>query len=133
MLDIAQTILQNGEGYNWAATDAFEEVVSDLYDGFLSAEDRRGIEPPDRDIMPPLVKWGDPSSWIYTWPVDEEAIEGFDVRAAIVNLPTSHARSALLGWSALGHETAGHDIIHAYKGLRRELSRAVRMHLIKKN
>ena len=125
MLDISQAILQNGEGYNWVATDAFEEVVSDLYDGFLSAEDRRGIERPDRDIMPPLVKWGDPSSWIYTWPVDDEAIEGFDVRAAIVNLPTSHARSALLGWSALGHETAGHDIIHAYKGLRHELSRAV--------
>ena len=125
MLDISQAILQNGEGYNWVATDAFEEVVSDLYDGFLSAEDRRGIERPDRDIMPPLVKWGDPSSWIYTWPVDDEAIEGFDVKAAIVNLPTSHARSALLGWSALGHETAGHDIIHAYKGLRHELSRAV--------
>jgi hypothetical protein len=125
MLDIAQAILQNGEGYNWVATDAFEEVVSDLYDGFLSAEDRRGIERPDRDIMPPLVKWGDPSSWIYTWPVDDEAIAGFDIRAAIVNLPTSHSRSALLGWSALAHETAGHDIIHAYKGLRRELSRSV--------
>jgi hypothetical protein len=125
MLDIAQAILQRGEGYNWASTDAFEEVVSDLYDGFLSAEDRRGIERPDKDIMPPLVKWGDPSSWIYTWPVDDEAIEGFDVRAAIVNLPTSHAKSALLGWSALGHETAGHDIIHAYKGLRHELSRSV--------
>jgi hypothetical protein len=125
MLDIAQAILQNGEGYNWVATDAFEEVVSDLYDGFLSAEDRRGIDPPDRDIMPPLVKWGDPSSWIYTWPVDDESIEGFDIKAAIVNLPTSHAKSALLGWSALAHETAGHDIIHAYKGLRHELSRAV--------
>jgi hypothetical protein len=125
MLDIAQAILQNGEGYNWVSTDAFEEVVSDLYDGFLSAEDRRGIEPPDKDIIPPIVKWGDPSSWIYTWPVDGETIEGFDVKAAIVNLPTSHARSALLGWSAIGHETAGHDIIHAYKGLRQELSRAV--------
>ena len=80
MLDIAQAIVQRGEGYNWVSTDAFEEVVSDLYDGFLSAEDRRGIERPDKDIMPPLVKWGDPSSWIYTWPVDDETIEGFDVR-----------------------------------------------------
>ena len=42
MLDIAQAITQKGEGYNETAMDAFQEVVSDLYDGFLSAEDRRG-------------------------------------------------------------------------------------------
>src|SRR5690242_11542575 len=48
VLDMAQAIIQNGEGYSWVATDAFEEVVSDLYDGFLSAEDRRGIDEPDR-------------------------------------------------------------------------------------
>ena len=34
-------------------------------------------------------------------------------------------RNLSLGWSALGHETAGHDVIHAYKGLRHELSRNV--------
>ena len=37
MLDIAHVILQNSEGYNWIATDSFQEIVSDLYDGFLSA------------------------------------------------------------------------------------------------
>src|SRR5207249_675517 len=37
MLDIAQAILQQGEGFAEASTDAFQEVVSDLYDGFLSA------------------------------------------------------------------------------------------------
>jgi len=79
MLDIAQAILQKGEGYNWVATDAFEEVVSDLYDGFLSAEDRRGIDPPDRGTIPPLVKWGNPSSGPYTWPVD--ATLSFGVKA----------------------------------------------------
>ena len=35
-LDIAHAILQNGERYNERATDAYQEVVSDLYDGFLS-------------------------------------------------------------------------------------------------
>ncbi|WP_242210898.1 hypothetical protein [Paenibacillus polymyxa] len=62
MLDIAQSILQNGEGYNVLATDAFQEIVSDLYDGFLSAEDRQGIKEPDLSIIPALVKWGAPEN-----------------------------------------------------------------------
>ena len=66
MLDIVDVILQNGEGYNWIATDSFQEIVSDLYDGFLSAEDRRGINPPDKGKIPPLVKWGRPDHGPYT-------------------------------------------------------------------
>jgi hypothetical protein len=65
MLDIAQSILQNGEGYNALATDAFQEIVSDLYDGFLSAEDRKGVKQPDLSIIPALVKWGEPESGPY--------------------------------------------------------------------
>ncbi len=56
MLDVAQAILQHGEGYDRRATQAYQEVVSDLYDGFLSAEDRRDIKPPDLDAIAPLVK-----------------------------------------------------------------------------
>ena len=123
MLDIAHAMLQNGEGYNWLATDSFQEVVSDLYDGFLSVEDRRGINPPDKGIIPPLVKWGRPDDGPYTWPVDSTEI--FKVHAAVVNLPPSFARSGLLSWAALGHETAGHDIIHADTGMHYQLSRAV--------
>ena len=41
LLDVAQAVLQHGEGYQGRATAAFQEVVSDLYEGFLSAEDRR--------------------------------------------------------------------------------------------
>lgn len=40
LIDIAQAILQRGEGFETKAIGAFQEVVSDLYDGFLSAEDR---------------------------------------------------------------------------------------------
>jgi len=115
LLDIAHAILQNGEGYNALATDAFQEVVADLYDGFLCAEDRAGVKPPDRGVVAPLVKWGSPESGAYTWPVD--ATSEFGSMAAIVNLPPSHARGALMGWAALGHETAGHDILHADDGL----------------
>jgi len=123
MLDIAHAILQNGENYQAKATDSFEEVVSDLFDGFLSAEDRKGISPPDKGIIPPLVKLGRPEFGPYTWPVDATMI--FDVRAPIVSLPPANARRGILAWSALAHETGGHDILHAYTGLLPELAREV--------
>jgi len=128
MFDIAQAILQNGEGFRDLATDGFQEVVSDLYDGFLSAEDRRGVEPPDLGIIPPLVKWGRPEFGPYTWPIN--ATKSFDAKAGIVNLPPANARLGLLAWAALGHETAGHDILHADTGLRGGLASAVQTGLL---
>jgi beta-phosphoglucomutase-like phosphatase (HAD superfamily) len=118
MFDIAQAILQNGEEFEKLATDAFEEVVSDLYDGFLSAEDRAGIKLPDNRVLAPLVKWGEPDSGPYTWPID--STETFDVDAAIVNLPPANARIGLMAWTSLSHEAAGHDILHADEGLEAE-------------
>jgi hypothetical protein len=123
MMDIAHGILQNSEGYKKESTDALLEVVSDLYDGFLSAEDRKGVQLPDRGVYPPLVKWGRPEKGPYTFPVDATA--HFGCKAAVVNFPPSHARGALLGWAALAHETAGHDILHADTGLKNELARAI--------
>ena len=120
LLDIAQAILQNGEGYQPRATDGFQEVISDLYDGFLSAEDRRGVKEPDYETIPPLVKWGNPTSGPYTWPVD--ATSSFGMNVGIVNLPPANARRGICAWAALGHETGGHDILHADEGLLRELS-----------
>lgn len=128
MLDITHAILQNGELYNDKATDAFEEVVSDLYDGFLSAQDRKGIKAPDHAVVPPLVKWGNPNFGPYTWPVDATH-EGFEVEAAIVSLPPANARRGLLAWAALGHETAGHDILHADSGLQPELAKLIQRKL----
>jgi hypothetical protein len=132
MMDIAHAILQNGEDFQQLATDAFEEVVSDLYDGFLSAQDRKGIKSPDRAVVPPLVKWGNPSFGPYTWPVDATS-EAFDVEAAVVNLPPANARVGLMAWGALGHETAGHDILHADIGLRPELASRIRQELESQN
>jgi hypothetical protein len=128
MLDIAQAILQNGEGYRELATDGFQEVVSDLYDGFLGAEDRRGVKPPDRGVVPPLVKWGSADDGPYTWPVTATA--SFEVRAPIVSLPAANARRGLLAWSALAHETAGHDVLEADDGLHDELAKALREKLV---
>jgi hypothetical protein len=124
MLDIAQAILQKGEGYNEKAIDAFQQVASDLYDGFLSAEDRKAVQPPENATTPPLVKWGNPDAGPYTWPID--ATRSFGLQAAIVSLPPANSRRGLLGWAALGHETGGHDILHAYAGLQDQLATAVR-------
>lgn len=120
MTDIAHVILQQGEGYASIATDAFQEVVSDLWDGFLSAEDRRGVKPPDHEVIAPLIKWGNPHYGPYTWPI--EATSTFGIRTAIVSLPPANARRGLLAWSTAGHETAGHDVLHADEGLRQELA-----------
>lgn len=124
MLDIAQAFLQRAEGFASKALAAFEEVVSDLYDGFLSAEDRGGIAPPDRETLAPLVKFGNPDFGPYTWPAD--ATESFNMRVAVVNLPPANSRKGLLAWPALGHETCGHDILHADNGLLSEVGDAVR-------
>jgi hypothetical protein len=123
-LDIAQAFLQRGEGFEPKAEPAFQEVVSDLYDGFLSAEDRGGILPPDNEVLAPLVKFGNPQFGPYTWPVD--ATESFGMKVAVVNLPPANARHGLLAWPALAHETAGHDILHADNGLLDQVSNAVR-------
>ena len=130
LFDIAQTILQRGEGYNKRATDAFQEVISDLYDGFLSAEDRRHVKKPDYEVIPPLVKWGNPGDGPYTWPVDATKI--FGLATATVNLPPSHSKKCLFGWAALGHETGGHDILGADKGLQKELAQQVGKAIINK-
>ena len=69
------------------------------------------------------MKWGNPDSGPYTWPAD--ATENFNLETAIVNLPPSHSRAGILGWAALGHETAGHDILHADQGLFEEITTLV--------
>jgi len=129
LMDIAQAILQRADGFEAKAIGAFEEVVSDLYDGFLSAEDRSGVEPPDQETIPPLVKFGNPNFGPYTWPADVTR-KIFGVEAAIVNLPPSNTRRGLIAWPALGHETAGHDVLHADNGLLLEVSNAVRTALL---
>jgi hypothetical protein len=123
LLDVAQAVLQRGEGYQARATAAFQEVVSDLYDGFLSAEDRRGVKAPDHGVIPPIVRWGGSGEGPYTWPVT--AAESLGVRTAVVSLPAANAAAGLLAWPALAHETAGHDVLAADAGLRDELARVV--------
>jgi hypothetical protein len=127
--DVLQAVLQNASGYESKATDAFQEVVSDLFDGFLSAEDRVGVKPPDSEVIPPLVKWGNPDAGPYTWPVD--SMGSLKIEMSVVSLPPAHAHGGLLGWATLGHETGGHDILGADKGLLRELTEVTHAALLR--
>jgi hypothetical protein len=128
--DAVQAVLQNASQYEAKATDAFQEVVGDLYDGFLSAEDRVGVKPPDYGVIPPLVKWGNPDFGPYTWPV--EALLGLKIGIGVVSLPPAHAKGGLLGWATLGHETGGHDILGADEGLLREIADVTHAALLRK-
>ena len=64
----------------------------------LSAEDRQGVKLPDDEVIPPLVKWGNPDFGPYTWPVD--ATISFGLEVGIVNLPPANAKRGLFAWSA---------------------------------
>lgn len=127
MADLTHCMLQRGNGYLELETLGFEELVSDLYDGFLSAEDRNGIKMPDRVITPPMVKWGNPDSGPYTWPFD--ATHTYGVSCPVVNMPPSNAMKGLMAWSTIGHETCGHDILHANEGLQGEMTMRLRTSL----
>ncbi len=117
--------------------NAFEEIVSDLYDGFLSDEERVGkqtgkpIDPPTFGIIPPLVKFGNSDFGPYTWPGDATK-EILGMRCGVVSLPPEQLKGGLLAWSALGHETGGHDVTHADAGLLNELAKSVRAALMEK-
>ena len=91
ILDISHAILQNAEGFEAIATDAFQELVSDLYDGFLSNEDRKNAKVIDHEVVAPLVKWGYPDEGPYVWSAASNK-DAWGVGAGIVNLPPALAR-----------------------------------------
>ncbi|MBM3734973.1 MAG: hypothetical protein FJW39_04235 [Acidobacteria bacterium] len=124
ILDLSQAVIQRGSGFQPREVGALQEVISDLYDGFLSAEDRAGVKPPDHSTAAPAVKFGEPDSGPYTWPADATA--ALEIQCSVVSVPPANARGGLLTWSTLGHETAGHDILSADIGLAAEVTRSVR-------
>lgn len=117
--------------------EAFQEVVSDLYDAFLNDEarinkqTRRPIQPPRYGVLPPLVKFGNPDAGPYTWPGDATA-QVLGMGCGVVSLPPAEIQGGLIAWPCLGHETGGHDITHAYPGMLDELAQKVRTALLQK-
>ena len=128
--DWMASINQRVSGYQKNATHAFEESIADLYDGFLSMEERRGVKTPDHETVSPLVKWGNPNDGPYTWPADTGSRIG--LKMAVVNMPPAYSKNVAL-WAALGHETGGHDILHADDGLLGELAKTVETKILEKS
>lgn len=126
--DWLASISQRSARFQVASTHAFEEVVADLYDGFLSMEEGKRIKLPDQETVSPLVVWGHPEDGPYTWPSDVGLHLG--IRMSTVNLPPSYSENIAL-WSSIGHETGGHDILHAYTGMLDELGGKVAANLLK--
>jgi hypothetical protein len=125
--DWMASINQRAVGYRKDATHAFEESIADLYDGFLSMEERRNIKPPDYETISPLVKWGNPDAGPYTWPADTG--KNLGMKMAVVNMPPAYSENIAL-WAAVGHETGGHDILHADDGLLNEIANTVSMEIM---
>jgi hypothetical protein len=125
--DFAQAIIQNGGCYKEREkeTDAFHEMIFDLFAGFLSQEDREGVKNPDYLTIAPLPKWGMDFPYTVT-PADPEAWRNVGFKTTIVNLPLANADRGLLTWAALPHETGGHDILSSDEGLIDELRMAVK-------
>ncbi len=123
--DVYQALTQSVDPGIKVATDAFQELASDIYDEFLYRESRAGVSPPELEILPPLVKWGS-GGGPYTLGVDDLS-QGFGKKFAttVVVLPSSHILAALSGWSTLGHEIGGHDVTMADVGLLEEIREVV--------
>lgn len=127
--DTALALLGN-TGSMVLGVQAFQEVVSDIYDGFNSEATQIGkkfgnpVSAPTYGVIPPLVKYGRADLGPYTWTA-ETTLRALGLKCAIVSLPPSQINGGLLSWCSLGHETGGHDVIHAHSGLLDELSQKV--------
>jgi hypothetical protein len=119
--DAVRAIVQRAHPAFRRITSAFEEVVADVYDGFLSDVRRAGAWEPDRTIVAPLVAWG-PGGPDYDGPYTYPAYPEEGIRAGVVVLPYSHAGRCLAGWTMLAHETAGHDIVGARHDIMTEIA-----------
>jgi hypothetical protein len=84
---------------------------------------RRGIKPPDNQIIPPLPRLGVPSFGPYTITASDELVQDFRIKMSIVTMGQVFAKNISL-WGALAHEV-GHDITHADKGLLDECAQQV--------
>ncbi len=127
--DAALSILFNNSAFSQAVS-AFQETVGDIYASFIddertvSKKTGRPIAPPTYGVIPPLVKFGNADSGPYTW-TSEVTSHTLGMKCAVVSLPPANIQGGLLAWTALGHETGGHDVIHADDGLLNELSQKI--------
>ncbi|NGX42203.1 MAG: hypothetical protein K940chlam7_00480 [Chlamydiae bacterium] len=96
---------------------AFQMIVSDLFARAVVQNTS-----PDEDAPPlyPLVIWTDSDT---PWTYPKEILQKLDknMGAGVVGLPSQFRHGGLAAWGALGHEVAGHNLLHAIPNLLEEL------------
>eukprot|EP01089_Gocevia_fonbrunei_P016948 TRINITY_DN537_c0_g1_i1.p1 TRINITY_DN537_c0_g1~~TRINITY_DN537_c0_g1_i1.p1 ORF type:complete len:475 (-),score=108.19 TRINITY_DN537_c0_g1_i1:42-1466(-) len=109
----------------------FQITVTNIYNNFLSEEKRAHLNLPLTEIYAPLAMFQkDGRGGPFTIP-EEDINQLFGGELAAVSIPGTYSRHPLL-WVSLGHEVAGHDVLHADPGLLLELSSVIKKHITDK-
>ena len=99
-------------------------VIADLYNTFVDAVSRAQVNISLSERLPPLASFmSSASSGPFT--ITSDTVRQFMASdVAVVSLPSAFRDHPLI-WSSLSHETGGHDVIHADKGLLSEMQVSV--------
>lgn len=109
------------------ATKAIQELVSDLYDGFVIEQ---GTRFPRSRATPSLHLWKNIAG-PYTY--DISALEQIGLKATLVAMPIVNSTGGLLAWTTYAHEVAGHNNLHAGICLWGELQNTIYQRLLQAN
>ena len=102
------------------ATEAAQELASDLYDQFVA---ELGPRIPRERTTPSLHTWGSAQEGPYTYHI--RYLERLGLKTTMVVLPTVNALGGILAWTTYAHEVAGHNLLHAGRCLNGELQTVI--------
>ncbi len=122
--EVAEALLQRNHQHKYYLSSfkdlqAFQAVVTTIYDDIRNSKVHQLVQ----NTIAPLAKWGNRKG-PYTFP--KEKTSKVNVQVGIVNLPPEYRNGGLLAWSSIGHEVAGHNILHSHPELISQLKEAIR-------